>query len=100
MWCGFAQVYICKVRCGAKQVGNGQAASWFPKSRLVKPSEAKPGDHAGVSYNKKNVQHATLVYSFPPGGKYIITLEGNYGNGFRMVTRPKKDIFQYARWTT
>jgi hypothetical protein len=98
MWCGFAQVYIWKVKCGYKQVGNGIASSWFPKNRLVKPSNAMPGDHAGVSYNKKTVQHVTMVHSLPPGGKLILTLEGNYGNGFKLVTRPKKDIFQFARW--
>lgn len=98
MWCGYAQVYIWKVRCGFRQVGNGIAASWFPKNRLVKADKAQPGDHAGISYNKRTVQHVTMVHQFPPGRKMVITLEGNYGDGFRMVTRPIKDVFQYARW--
>jgi len=74
------------------------AASWFPARKRVSKNEALPGDHAGISYNNKGVQHVTLAKSFGPGKTFVVTLEGNYGNGFKMVTRPVNKIFAFARW--
>lgn len=74
------------------------ASSWFPRNRLISRNEAGPGDHAGISYSNKGVQHVTMVKMFGPGRKFVITLEGNYGNAFKIVTRPAGQIYAWARW--
>ena len=98
MWCGYSQIYIFKVMCHIKDVANGWAASWFPKSRIVSLKEAQPGDHAGVSYSNKGIQHVTMVEGFGPGKTFVVTLEGNYQDGFCRVTRPANKIKAFARW--
>jgi hypothetical protein len=98
MWCGHSQKYIFEIACGIKVAAGGVAASWFPPRKKVDRKDAAPGDHAGISYNNRGVQHVTMVKSIGPGRNFVVTLEGNYGNAFKVVTRPMNKIYSFARW--
>jgi hypothetical protein len=102
-WCGWAQRYIhLKCACTA---GGGMAASWFIRPHLLKTGWMA-GDVFSV-WNKymNRIGHIGMVEQVLPGGKFIVTIEGNTngfgsreGSGVCRLTRPVKQVFNYARW--
>jgi hypothetical protein len=82
------------------------AAAWFTKVRLVKREDVRPGDVFSV-WNKyiKRIGHVGIVEQVLPSGKFVVTIEGNTngsgsrdGGGVCRLTRPIKQIYNFARW--
>ena len=101
-WCGWTARFV-HLKCECK-AGGGMAMSWFVPSRLV--SSIVPGDVFSV-WNKylNRIGHIGMVEQVLPGGKFIVTIEGNTngfgsreGSGVCRLTRPVKQVFNYARW--
>lgn len=101
-WCGWtARAVHLDCHCPA---GGGMAASWFIGSRLI--TSYQPADVFSV-WNKymKRIGHIGIVEQVLPGGKFIVTIEGNTngfgsreGSGVCRLTRPVKQVFNFARW--
>lgn len=79
--------------------------SWFVPSRLIK-SGWVPGDVFSI-WNKcrKRIGHIGMVEQVLPSGNFIVTIEGNTngagsreGSGVFRLTRPRKQIYSFARW--
>jgi hypothetical protein len=102
-WCGWTQRYVhLKCACSA---GGGMALSWFVPNRLIKTGLV-PGDVFSV-WNKymKRIGHVGLVEQVLPSGSFIVTIEGNTngmgsreGSGVCRLTRPIKQVYNFARW--
>jgi hypothetical protein len=102
-WCGWTQRFIhLKCKC---QAGGGMAMSWFISSRLVR-SGWTTGDVFSVwNPYMKRIGHVGLVEQVLPGGKFIVTIEGNTGasgsrdgSGVWRLTRSTKQVYNYGRW--
>lgn len=101
-WCGWTQRFLhLRCRCRA---GGGMAASWFIKPRLV--ANFAPGDVFSV-WNRymARIGHVGLVEQVLPSGHFIVTIEGNTnatgsreGSGVCRLTRPRKQMYNFARW--
>jgi hypothetical protein len=81
------------------------AASWFVKPRLVNRGWVA-GDVFSV-WNKymKRIGHVGMVEQVLPSGSFIVTIEGNTnavgsreGSGVCRLTRPIKQVYNFARW--
>jgi hypothetical protein len=103
-WCGWFATY-CHKQCKQPAAG-GMAAAWFTKVRLVKREDVRPGDVFSV-WNKyiKRIGHVGIVEQVLPSGKFVVTIEGNTngsgsrdGGGVCRLTRPIKQIYNFARW--
>lgn len=101
-WCGFFMMYIHQ-RCSLPKAG-GMAMSWFTRSSIV--SSPTPGDVFSVWNRYLNrIGHVGLVELVTPSGNAIVTIEGNTngtgsreGSGVCRLTRPRKQIYSFARW--
>ena len=101
-WCAWTARAV-HLDCGCP-AGGGMAMSWFIPSRLI--STVVPGDVFSV-WNKymNRIGHIGMVEQVLPGGKFIVTIEGNTngfgsreGSGVCRLTRPVKQVYNYARW--
>jgi hypothetical protein len=101
-WCGWTARAV-HMDCGCP-AGGGMAMSWFVPSRLV--YKIVPGDVFSV-WNKylNRIGHIGIVEQVLPGEKFIVTIEGNTngfgsreGSGVCRLTRPVKQVYNYARW--
>jgi hypothetical protein len=81
------------------------AMSWFVSARLIH-TQFLPGDVFSI-WNRyiKRIGHVGLVEQVLPSGSFIVTIEGNTnavgsreGSGVCRLTRPVKQIYNFARW--
>jgi len=102
-WCGWTARYL-HLKCGCP-AGGGMAMSWFVSNRLIH-TQFVPGDVFSI-WNRyiKRIGHVGLVEQVLPSGSFIVTIEGNTnavgsreGSGVCRLTRPIKQIHNFARW--
>jgi hypothetical protein len=82
------------------------ASAWFVKSRIVKTADVEPGDVFSVWNNYiDRIGHVGIVEQVLPSGNFVVTIEGNTngrgsrdGGGVCRLTRPRKQIYSFARW--
>lgn len=103
-WCGWFATF-CHKKC-QQASGGGMASAWFIKGRLIKKEAVRPGDVFSV-WNQyiKRIGHVGIVEQMVPSGKFVVTIEGNTngrgsrdGGGVCRLTRPIKQIYNFARW--
>lgn len=104
-WCAWFARYI-HLLCGISRTGQGMAASWFTRERLISPTDVVRGDVASV-WNRYlgRIGHILFIRTWDRNSQFLTSVEGNTnsrgsreGSGVRSLQRAKKDCFNYARW--